>query len=158
MCFCACDGPSSCLCVRLQCVSSCWFPQGKLPQCYPQTKALTPGLRNVNSGLWRSRPSLGADNAEHLSKRPNDLTCFCVSPPDSAPFFLGPSINRSHLSGIRLENGENIRLPNKNQINFVSDVLSEVVSSVLIGGLAYLTCAKWDSCMLVGLYYNSFDK
>lgn len=26
------------VCVGVQCVSSCWFPQGKLPQCYPQTK------------------------------------------------------------------------------------------------------------------------
>lgn len=63
------------------CVSPCWFPQGKLPQCYPQTKLWPRG-----KGMWtrgcddRDLPS-GVDNAEHLSKRPisHDLTCSLCS-------------------------------------------------------------------------------
>jgi len=65
--------PASMFISSIHRVSSCWFPHGKLPQCYPQTKPWPQGLRNVNPGLWRLGPSFRADNAGHLRKWPNDL-------------------------------------------------------------------------------------
>jgi len=78
-------GPSSCLRVRLPSSSVCQLlliSAGEVASVLSSDKALTQGLRNVNPGavtiktLPRGRG--GADNAEHLSKRPNDLTCFFV--------------------------------------------------------------------------------
>lgn len=90
MCFCVCSFPSSFLSARLPC-SVCQLlliSAREVASALSSDKALTSGVKECEPrGCDDQDLPLGADNAEHLSKRPNDLTRLC----DPHTFFLRPN-------------------------------------------------------------------
>lgn len=80
--FCVCSVPSSFLRVRFH-RSVCQLlliSAGEVASALSSDKALTSGVKECEPrGCDDQDLPLGADNGAHLSKRPNDLTRFCVA-------------------------------------------------------------------------------